>query len=221
MKTSEAVARRQSIRAFLPTPVDRAVLERVLDRARFAPSGGNVQPWEAVVVQGEPLQELFREVARRQAEGNIPQEHASYPDNLADPWMDRRRRCGKALYDAVGLERGDKAGRHAQAQRNFVAFDAPCLMINHMPRFMRPSQWADMGIWLQTVMLLLQEEGLDTCAQGAWAYVGSVVREVLQIPEEHVIYCGLAIGHADPNAPVNHFRTERAEVHETVRFVGM
>lgn len=220
MRVSEAVARRQSIRSFLPDPVPDDVLDRVLDRARFAPSGGNVQPWEAVVVRGRPLQALFDEVATRQAAGPMTEEYSSYPKNLEERWMNRRREAGGQLYDSVGIDRRDYAARDAQARLNFVAFGAPCLLIAHTPRFMGPPQWLDMGCWLQSVMLLLQEEGYDSCPQGAWAYVAAAARHVLGIPEDHVICGGVAIGKADFSHPVNAFRTNRAAVAETIRFVG-
>lgn len=222
MKVSDAVAARRSTRAFLPDPVDRAVIDRVLDRARYAPSGGNVQPWHAVVVGGSPLQQFKAKVAERLAKGEgIDHGYQSYPDALPDPWMARRRECAADLYATLGIGRGDRAARDVQTARNWVGFDAPCIMFCHMPRMMERAQWADMGIWLQTVMLLLQEEGLDSCAQGAWGHSGAMVRELLGIPEDHVVYCGLSIGRADPAARVNALRTSRAPVEEMVRFVGL
>lgn len=222
VKVCDAVAARRSIRAFLPTAVDRAVLERVLNRARYAPSGGNVQPWHAVVVAGDALAAFKAGVAAKLAVGEgLDHHYRSYPDALPDPWMARRRQCAAELYAAVGVERGDKEARDAQTARNWVAFDAPCIMFCHTPLMMERAQWADMGIWLQTVMLLLQEEGLDTCAQGAWGHSGTMVRELLGIGDDHAVYCGLSIGHADAAAPVNSLRTSRAPIEENVRFMGI
>lgn len=220
MLVSEAVANRRSIREFLSTPVDRAVLERVLDRARFAPSGGNVQPWQAVIVTGEPLIALVRELDARKKAGDVAGDFDSYPAAMPEPWMGRRRECAADLYDTLNIERGDKEARARQAARNWTGFGAPCILFCHMPRFMQPAQWADLGIWLQTVMLLFQEEGVATCAQGAWAHVGGTVRDLLGIPKDHVLYCGLAIGYADLTAPVNSLRTSRAPVDHQIRFIG-
>jgi nitroreductase len=206
MCVSKVVESRRSTRAFLSDPVDRELLERVLDKARFAPSGGNVQPWNAVVVSGEALRTFLAEFAKRQATGAIVGDHETYPD--AD------------LYGVLGIGREHKAARSAQTARNWTGFDAPCIMFCHTPKFMVRAQWADMGIWLQTVMLLLEEEGLATCPQGAWAHAGTTIRELLGIAEDHILYCGLAIGYADPNEPVNTLRTQRAPLEETVRFLG-
>lgn len=221
MKVSEAVDRRKSVRAFLPTPVDRTTIERVLDRARRAPSGGNVQPWHAIVLAGEPLRQFFTTVRSAAANGDTVAEFPSYPASLPHPWLARRRGCGFDMYATLGIAREDRAARDAQTARNYVAFDAPCFLLCHMPRLMGVAQWADLGIWLQTVMLLLEEEGLASCPQAAWAHIGSAVRAAIDIPEDHVLYCGLAIGHADPDAPINTLRTARAPLEETVRFIGL
>jgi len=221
MDVSEAVANRHSTRAFLPDPVDRAVIERVLDRARFAPSGGNVQPWQAVVVTRGALRRLLDGVAKKMSAGEgMDHAYSSYPDPLPEPWMSRRRACAADMYKTLGIAREDRPARAAQVARNWVGFGAPCLLFTHMPAWMERAQWADLGIWLQTVMLLLQEEGLATCAQGAWAHGAPAVRDELQIPDDHVICCGLAIGHADPQAAVNSLRTSRAPIEQSVRFLG-
>jgi len=221
LNVSEAVAARRSVRAFLPTPVARNIVEKILDQARFSPSGGNVQPWNAVVVAGEPLQQLLRKVADGIAAGRTDSEYASYPDTLPDPWMARRRQNAAELYGTLGIGRENREARHAQTARNWIGFDAPCIMFCHIPRFMGVAQWADLGIWLQTVMLLMEEAGLSTCAQGAWSHGGVTVREALGIADDHVLACGLAIGYADPDAVVNRLRTSRAPLEETVRFLGM
>jgi len=221
VNVSDAVVQRRSIRAFLDTPVDRGVIERVLDRARFAPSGGNVQPWQAVVVAGDPLRQLLAKVAEARAVGHSESDHPSYPDPCPEPFMQRRRECASALYGTLGITRKDKARRDAQTERNWTGFDAPCLIFCHTPAWIGVSQWADLGIWLQTVMLLMTEEGLATCPQAAWAHGGGVVRAALGIPADHVLYCGLAVGYADPDSPVNALRTSRAPLADSARFVGL
>jgi nitroreductase len=135
--------------------------------------------------------------------------------------MARRRQNAAELYGTLGIGRENREARHAQTARNWIGFDAPCIMFCHIPRFMGVAQWADLGIWLQTVMLLMEEAGLSTCAQGAWSHGGVTVREALGIADDHVLACGLAIGYADPDAVVNRLRTSRAPLEETVRFLGM
>jgi nitroreductase len=221
MDVRDAVANRRSTRAFLPTPVERRILERVFDRARFAPSGGNVQPWQAVLIAGTELQRLFADFADRRRSGRVTSDLATYPAELPEPWMARRRECAADLYGILGIGRDDRSARDTQTSRNWIGFGAPCMMFCHTPKFMVRAQWADMGIWLQTVMLLLEEEGLATCPQGAWAHAGGTIREMLGIADDHILYCGLAIGYADPADPVNGLRTTRAPLDHSVKFIGL
>ena len=104
--------------------------------------------------------------------------------------------------------------------RNFQAFGAPVLMLVHTPAYMGPPQWSDIGGWLQTIMLLLREEGLDSCPQEAWAVYSPQIRETVEIPANHTFFCGLAIGHRDPDASVNGFPVARAPLAESVRWQG-
>ncbi len=222
MKVSEAVASRRSIRAFLDRPVEAAVLRAVLERAQRAPSGGNLQPWQAIVVSGDPLERLKARVATVLPEGQAAweQDYPIYPEDLPDPYEARRMAVSEAMYGAMGIAREDKRGRLAQFVANFRAFDAPVLMLVHMPRYMGPPQWSDIGMWLQTVMLILREEGLDSCPQEAWALYHSRIREVVSIPDDHIFFCGLAIGYRDPDAAVNLFEVPRAPLEEAIRFEG-
>jgi nitroreductase len=222
MDISEAVASRRSIRAFLDKPVDRAAIERVLEKAQRAPSGGNTQPWHGVVLTGEPLSRLFARVAEEFPKGrasHAPEYHV-YPPELDGAYEDRRRGVGEDMYDALAISREDKPSRLAWFARNFQAFGAPVLMLVHTPKYMGPPQWSDIGMWLQTVMLLLREEGLDSCPQEAWAVYSRQIREVVAIPEDHTFFCGLAIGFGDREAPVNQFPVARAPLEEAVRWEG-
>ncbi|MFC3172727.1 nitroreductase [Novosphingobium bradum] len=220
MNVSEAVARRRSIRAFLDTPVDGAVLRGVLEAARRAPSGGNVQPWHGVVVAGDPLTALIARVAEAMARGESSADYAVYPPDLPQPYRARRSLCAEEMYGTMGITRDDRPARLAHVRRNFTAFGAPVLLFCHTPRLMGPPQWSDLGMWLQTIMLLLVEAGLDSCAQEAWSSHGGLIRAELGIPDDHVLFCALAIGHADPAAPVNATVTSRAPLDETVRWLG-
>lgn len=223
MDISEAVVSRRSIRQFLPEPVDRATLMRVLEKARAAPSGGNVQPWNAHVLSGAALARLIDHVAQVVPQGKtaFSPEYAIYPPDLSGRYEASRAGVGEAMYAALGVTREDRQGRLAQFAQNFRAFGAPMLMLVHTPRFMGPPQWADIGMWLQTVMLLLREEELDSCPQEAWAVYQKQIREVVAIPQDHILFCGLSIGRRDPAAAVNAFPVARATLAETINFVDV
>ncbi len=222
MNVTEAVASRRSVRAFLPDPVDRATLERVLNTARNTPSGGNVQPWNAVVLSAERLQQLLASVAEVLPQGRAAHapEYDIYPKGLEGAYETRRLAVGEALYGSLAIPREDKAARLKWFARNFQAFGAPVLMLVHTPRYMGRPQWSDIGMWLQTIMLLLREEGLDSCAQEAWAIYSAQIRAQVAIPDDHIFFCGMAIGHRDPAAPVNNFPVPRAPLEESVSFEG-
>lgn len=222
MSVTEAVATRRSVRRFLPDPVSREVLERVLGKAQQSPSGGNVQPWNAQVITGEPLLRLNAAVAEVIPQGRAAHspEYAIYPAELAGAYETRRYGVGEAMYAALRIGREDKRGRLAQFMDNFRGFGAPVLMLVHTPRYMGPPQWSDIGMWLQTVMLLLREEGLDSCAQEAWAVYQKQVRACIAIPEDHVFFCGMAIGWRDRDAAVNKFVVPRAPISEVIGFEG-
>lgn len=222
MIVSEAVATRRSIRAFLDDAVDPAVLRRVLEKAQRAPSGGNVQPWNAVVLTGEPLARLQAAIVEVVPQGRAGRsaEYDIYPSALDGVYEDRRVDVGEVLYEALGIARDDKKARLAQFAENFRAFGAPVVMFVHTPRYMGPPQWSDIGMWLQTVMLLLREAGLDSCPQESWAMYSRQVRESIGIPDDHIFFCGLGVGYRDPAAPVNLFAVPRAPLSEVVRFEG-
>lgn len=222
MNVSEAVATRRSIRAFTDQPVDRAVLARILEKAQRAPSGGNTQPWHGIMLTGEPLQRLIARVAQelpRGREAFAPEYHV-YPPELDGAYETRRRGIGEDMYGALAIPREDKMQRLMWFARNFQAFGAPVLMLVHTPKYMGPPQWSDIGMWLQTIMLLLCEEGLDSCPQEAWAVYAPQIREVVSMPDDHIFFCGLAIGYRDPDAAVNQFPVARAPLEEAIRWEG-
>ena len=222
MNVSEAVATRRTVRAFLDKPVDQAVLRRVLEKAQNAPSGGNTQPWNATVITGAPLAKLLAEVAAILPEGTARHkpEYAIYPPELDGAYAERRKGVGEAMYAALEIPRENKMGRLMWFAKNFQAFGAPVLMLIHTPRYMGRPQWSDIGMWLQTVCLLLREEGLDSCPQEAWAIYQEQIRAVVDIPEDHIFFCGMGIGWRDPNSPVNQFPVPRAPLDEAIRWEG-
>lgn len=222
MDVSDAVASRRSVRAFLDQPVERATIERVLAKAQRAPSGGNVQPWHAVVLTGEPLASLHDAVAAVLPQGRAAHapEYDIYPPALDGAYEARRFGIGEAMYAALAIPRDDKRSRLMWFAKNFRGFEAPVLLLIHTPRYMGPPQWSDIGCWLQTVMLLLREEGLDSCPQEAWAIYTPQIRQTVAIPEDHIFFCGMAIGWRDPDAAVNAFEVPRAPLEEAVRFEG-
>ena len=221
MNVSEAVAARFSARAFFDQAVEPAIVRRILDRARRAPSGGNLQPWFVHVVSGETLQKLKGAVRAAQAEHprGEPHEYHVYPPDLREPYRSRRYHLGEHLYEALGIDRDDKPARLAQFAKNLKGFGAPVLLFFSIERCMGQNQWAHLGMFMQTIMLLAVEEGLHTCPQEAWSAFHGTISEFLSLPEGRMLYCGMALGYADLDHPINQWRSERAPLEELVTFL--
>lgn len=216
----EAVAARRSVRGFLPDPVPIGTLRRIAIEAARAATGGNLQPWHVDIVTGDALAELKAIMATRVA-GGIAETpgYVIYPPGLDGRYDQRRRAVGELLYGHLGIPREDKAGRRAWFARNFQLFGAPAAYFITVDRRMGPPQWADLGLYLQALMLLAVDAGLATCAQEAWAIYPDTVGKFLAIPPERLLFCGVAIGREDPADPANRTRAERAPADEwlTVR----
>ena len=216
MNVTEAVNARKSIRAFLPDPVDNEVIAQLLTTASRAPSGGNVQPWRIYVVNGDSMARFRAFLAERPIETPA---YDIYPSPLHEPYRSARFKVGEDMYATLGIEREDKAGRLAQFAKNMDFFGAPAAIFCFIDRIMGPPQWSDLGMFLQTFMLLAQEAGLDTCPQEAWAVYENAVGEFVGAPPEQRIFCGVAIGHADPDDPINTLVTEREPLEVFARFL--
>lgn len=215
-----AVKSRRSVRAFKPDAVDAEVLKEVLQTALWAPSGGNLQPWRLRVATGDTLKEITRRVTAKAIE--MPQgeshEYPIYPRPLSSPFRDRRAEVGEALYKSIGVERGDEAGRARQFLANYNAFGAPCVIFAYVRRDHGAPQWSDMGMLLQTIMLLLRERGLDSCPQEAWAVYAATVNDILKPADEEMLFAGVAVGYRDEEAAINGFVPSRAPLDEIVSF---
>lgn len=222
MNVTSAVASRISCRAFLDKPVPKQTLMAILESAKRAPSGGNLQPWLVHALTGQPLEE-FRTAIRGKlsllpvGEGT---EYNIYPADLQDPYRARRFKNGEDLYATIGIPRDNRPARLQQFARNYEFFGAPVGLFFCVDRRMGQDQWADLGMFMQTVMLLAREHGLHTCAQEAWAIWHKTIAEFLRLPPEVMLFSGMALGYMDENAPINSLRTERAAFEEFATLHG-
>lgn len=217
MDVTNAVRARKTVRAFLADPIENRVIAQLLETASRAPSGGNLQPWRIWVINGESMA-AFRE-HMSQAPRSDGTEYDVYPANLWEPYRTNRYTVGEQMYATLGIGREDRAGRLAQVARNMDFFGAPAAIFCFIDRRMGPPQWSDLGMFLQTFMLLAQEAGYDTCPQEAWSIAHEQVRSFTGAPDELMLFCGVAIGKADPDAPINSLVTERNPVDEFATFL--
>lgn len=214
----DAVLNRKSIRRFLPRPVPLTTVAAILSGAARAPSGTNIQPWRVHVVTGEARERLSRAVTEAAELGHRSDEYVYIPAPLKEPYLSRRRQLGFELYRLYGIERSDMEGRKRAMLRNFEFFGAPVGLFFTMERCLLEGSWLDCGMFMQNVMILAREYGLDTCPQQAWCEYGGKVHEVLGIPDDYIMLSGMALGFRDASAPENSLDSDRVSVDEFAHF---
>lgn len=217
---SSLIQSRISTRAFLDRDVEESIVREILDIAKFAPSGGNLQPWKIHVVTGAAKTRLVAAVKKAIAENPFAQESdiRVYPEKLWEPYRTRRYAVGEEMYALLGIPREAKEARIAHLMRNFEFFGAPVGLLFALDRRFDRPQWAHLGMLMQSIALVALERGLSTCMQEAWTTRARTVAAALGLAEEETLYCGMALGYADPAAPVNRLRSSRAKLEEFAVF---
>jgi nitroreductase len=212
----DAITSRRSLRAFLPTPVPREVIEQILAVAARAPSGTNTQPWQVHVLTGSAKAALSNDILAAFDDPAVRATHteayAYYPTEWRSPYVDRRRKVGWDLYSLLGIAKTDKAAMHAQHARNYRFFDAPVGLMFTIDKVMQQGSWLDYGMFLQSVMVAARARGLDTCPQAAFTQFHRIISRHLKLGGDMTLVCGMSLGHADPEAVANRLVTEREPV---------
>jgi nitroreductase len=223
MDVRDAVASRYSCRAFLPTPVPEQTVRDIVALSARAPSAGNMQPWRVCALAGERVKALVDLLAPRMAT-ELPKgegtDYTIYPHPLTEPYNTRRFVVGELLYKSIGVPREDKPARYKQYARNYIFFGAPVALFFAREKSHGPAQWADIGGFLQTVALVARGYGLHTCPQQAWVSFNRTVRSFLDLPDNLMIYSGMALGYEDPDAPINQWRAPREPLDAFASFSG-
>ncbi len=218
----EAIRSRRSVRAFRPDPVPQDVIRDLLEVSLRAPSGTNTQPWRVHVLTGATKQRLSEEILKAywdpEANAQHTEEYDYYPQEWRDPYLSRRRKVGYDLYELLGIGKGDKERMRAQHARNYQFFDAPVGLIFTIERVMRQGSWLDYGMFLQNIMVAARGRGLDTCPQAAFTQYHRIIEEVLELPDEEMVVCGMSLGYEDREKVENQLVTEREPVEQCVQF---
>tara|TARA_B100001029_G_C15054771_1_gene453494 strand:+ start:549 stop:1202 length:654 start_codon:yes stop_codon:yes gene_type:complete len=217
MKVSEAVLSRSSIRSFLQKNVDDELIKEMLQKSSRSASGGNLQPWRIYILNNQAMKNFLM----FQASFDKPEksEYDIYPPKLKEPYRTYRYELGEEMYSILGIPREDKESRIKQVLKNFEFFGAPAGLFCYVDKQMGPPQWSDLGMFLATFMLLAKEAGLDTCAQEAWSIKNRCVSEFVGAPDNEMLFCGMAIGYADKNAPINTLKSSRSPISEWANFI--
>ena len=217
MNVSEAVAARTSIRRFRDQAVDDELVKELLEKSARAPSGGNLQPWRIFVITAGTMSSFLEHL--RQAEFQKEPEYPIYPADLKSPYRDSRFKVGEDMYELLGIPREDKPARLGNLAKNFEFFAAPVGFFCFVDRCMGPPQWSDLGMFLQTFMLLAQEAGLSTCPQEAWAARSNAVKSFIQPANDLMLFCGMAVGYGDESEAVNSLYSDREPLDVWARFL--
>lgn len=213
---------RKSVRSFSNKPVPKDLVEEILELALLSPSGSNLQPWSIYALAGDRKDQLSKAVIQ-QAMSGIPHENVDipiYPDKLETQWNDKRKACAEVMYAALDIPRDQKADRIKQVLKNYEFFGAPVGLIITLDRRLCDSQLMDIGILLQSIMMLAKERGLDTCAQAIWSMWPETVRDVLDIDANEMVVVGASLGYANSDAPVNSITQARMTAQDCVRYLG-
>jgi nitroreductase len=217
MDVSEAVYSRQSTRAFTDQKVSDGLIKELLEKSARAASGGNLQPWQIYIINNDTMLN-FLKFQEKWTDPETPA-YAIYPENLSEPYKTSRYEVGAEMYSILGIERDDKEGRFKQMLENFKFFGAPSAFFCFVDRQMGPPQWSDLGMFLQTFMLLAKEAGLDTCAQEAWSIKNDSVSAFVDCDSEDMLFCGVAIGYKDTEAIINKLKSERRPLEQWATFL--
>jgi len=217
MNVSEAVNKRKSIRDFLKTPVPNELIKNLLLKSSRAASGGNLQPWKVFIINNQSMFD-FLKFQKEWKQPEIPP-YEIYPPKLKEPYRTSRFQLGEQMYDLLGISRDDKDARMDQVMKNFEFFGAPCAFFCFVDKQMGPPQWSDLGMFLQTFMLLAQEVGLDTCAQEAWSIKHESVSKFVKSDKDDILFCGMSIGYKNEEARINSLNSERRPIETWAKFL--
>ncbi|WP_345986860.1 nitroreductase [Sulfurimonas sp. HSL1-2] len=210
MDTLDALLERRSVRAFRDKAVDKETVISILEHAKHAPSGVNMQPWSVCVVGGSRKKQIEEKIIRAfEAGEKARMDYSYYPQQWEEPYRSRRKETGLLMYRTLGIAKEDKAAQAEQWKANYRAFDAPVVLYFFIDAALEKGSWLDYGMFLQSVMLAATSLGLGSCPQAALAEYPDIVREALGIGGDKTLLCGMALGYEDKTAPINGYRTPR------------
>jgi nitroreductase len=220
MNVFEALEKRKSVRAFLDKKVEKETIQKILDGAKNAPSGVNMQPWDLYVVSGDSkktietkIQDAFDQGLKEEMDYNY------YPLVWEEPFKSRRKETGLLMYKTLGITREDVQRQKDQWKANYRGFDAPVVIYCFIDKNLEKGSYLDYGMFIQSLVLSAVNEGLGTCIQAAHAEYPSIIKNELKVDEDKVLLCGIALGYEDEDALINSYRTSRIEIDDFATFV--
>jgi len=219
METFKAIKSRKSVRAFTSQKIDRATIEKILNAAKCAPSGVNMQPWKVSVLTGQSKESLSDKMEQAFRDGvKQKMDYAYYPKVFEGVYKERRKEMGLLMYSKLGITREDKQRQVDQWALNYRAFNAPVMLIFSIDSSLEQGSYLDYGMFIQTIMIAATDLGLATCPQAALGEYPDIIRKELGLGNNEEIVCGLSLGYEDKAHDVNSFDTSRVELSDFVNF---
>ena len=218
MSLQHILSNRYSTRAFSPKAVPQETLTEIFQNAQLSPSNCNVQPWQVYVVSGAKKEALKAQLMKTLMSGAKPSPEFDWTPQYQGAHRERQFGSANALYSALGIAREDKQARQMAMVKNWQFFDGPHVAFFTMEKYLNIMGAVDLGIYAQTLSLLLQEQGINSCMQGALGQFPGPVKALLNIPEERGILFGMSFGYPEEDAPANKARTERESLENAVQF---
>lgn len=218
MNMSDLLKQRHSCRAFLDKPVPTETLEQIFELAQRAPSNCNVQPWQTLVVSGKQKDALSQALVNAVMQQQPPNPDFNWAIAYQNEHRERQFGSANALYGALGIAREDKRARQMAMLRNWQFFDAPHVAIFTMDKYLDIMGAVDMGIYAQSLSLIMQQHGISNCMQGALGQFPDPIRDIFALPDARGVLFGMSFGYADPDAPANQARTTREDLKTNVQF---
>ncbi len=220
---TEALQSRSSKRSYLPKPVPRDIQEKILQAAAMTPSGANMQPWVTYAVSDKDiLKKVGDAIIEKMDTGVVHDQFIQYyPVNWTNPYKKRRIVTGAGLYKLMEVDRKDEATRLKMWQDNFRWFGAQTVFFVFTDKANidgAEGVLIDCGAYMQSIMLLAREHGLDTCPQGSTTEFGKVVAKALDVPDNLALLYSVVIGYAD-DAKINTYQPARTSLEESVTFI--
>ena len=220
MNLKDIIKSRYSVRSFTKKNVDIEIIKEILQISKCAPSGGNIQPWKVYVVTGNAKEKLIERALSNYDNGVQEKiEYEIYPNPLDEEYKKRRSECAKDMYAALSIEQDDIESRLTQIRENFKFFGAPVGMIITIDKAFAVNGWGHVGMFIQNICLSAIDNDMGTCLQESWSIYPETVKDVLNIPDNEVVWCGIALGYPNLEHPINNYRTSREPIDKFVTFI--
>lgn len=221
------ILNRHSVRAYTDQAVDPEIIQDLLRKASYAPSGTNTQPWKVYVVQGNSKLRISQQViaaadsiySGQSSRSEFTAPYLYYPEQWFEPYMSRRRENGWGMYAVLGISKQQRQEMHQQQLRNFKFFDAPVGLFFTTHRQLEAGAKMAIAMLMQNIMLLAKAQGLDTCPQASWNDYHKIIMPILGATDDEQLVCGMSLGYADVNEKINSFHPSRLSLEEFAVFL--